>query len=305
METKKAYVKYILSLLLFGTNGVVASRIALSSYEIVLTRSFLGAILLAAVFLLSRRRGRGESTVAEAEIGRETEPMIGRATGARARRSLLFVAVSGVTMGFSWILLYEAYATVGVSIATLIYYVGPVLVLALAPLVFRERLAAMRLVGFAAVLAGMYLVNMRELTAGGMSWGLLSAVLAAATYAVMVVFNKKATGITGLENSMWQLVFAFCTVAIFTFAKQGVMLEIDARSVPWILVLGANTGLGCYLYFSAMVRLPAQSVAICGYLEPVAAVGFAAVFLREQLAPLQVAGMVLIIGGAVFAERRG
>lgn len=279
---KKALGKYIFSLLLFGTNGIVAGKIALDSYEIVLTRSFLGAAFLAAVLLFTRRGGV------------KTAPT--------SKKSFLLVAVSGVAMGASWMLLYEAYANVGVSVATLIYYVGPVLVMASAPLFFRERMIPARLLGFGAVLIGMYLVNMRELTAGGVSWGFVCAAFSAVLYAVMVIFNKQAEGITGLKNAVLQLVFGFAVVAVFTFFKQGIALDIPAQSVPAIILLGINTGFGCYLYFSALPHLPAQSVAICGYLEPVSAVAFAAIFLREQLEIVQLAGMVLILGGAAFAE---
>ena len=43
MERTRSYFKYILALLLFGSNGVVASHIALSSYEIVLLRTLIGS----------------------------------------------------------------------------------------------------------------------------------------------------------------------------------------------------------------------------------------------------------------------
>ncbi len=46
---KKSYIKYLAGLLLFGSNGVIASSIHLSSYEIVLLRSVLGAALAAAL----------------------------------------------------------------------------------------------------------------------------------------------------------------------------------------------------------------------------------------------------------------
>jgi hypothetical protein len=35
MKMNKAYLKYIAALLLFGSNGIVASHISLNSYEIV------------------------------------------------------------------------------------------------------------------------------------------------------------------------------------------------------------------------------------------------------------------------------
>ena len=43
---KQSYFKYIFGLLLFGSNGIVASYITLSSYEIVLLRTLIGSFLL-------------------------------------------------------------------------------------------------------------------------------------------------------------------------------------------------------------------------------------------------------------------
>ena len=54
--------------------------------------------------------------------------------------------------------------------------------------------------------------------------------------------------------------------------------------------------------FSAIGDLPAQSVAICGYLEPLFAVLLSVLILHETMTPLQAAGAFLIIGGAVFGE---
>ena len=132
--------------------------------------------------------------------------------------------------------------------------------------------------------------------------GLLSAVM----YAVMVICNKKAEVITGLENSTLQLVTAFLTVAVFVGVKQGYAMEISRESILPILILGLmNTGIGCWLYFSSIGRLPVQTVAICGYLEPLSAVVFSLVFLRESMLPLEALGAVLILGGAVFGELGG
>ena len=71
----------------------------------------------------------------------------------------------------------------------------------------------------------------------------------------------------------------------------------------WILVLGIlNTGIGCYLYFSSLNELSVQTVAICGYLEPLSAVIFAASLLGERLSAIQIIGAAFIIGGAMIAE---
>ena len=274
-------LKYVAAVVLFGSNGVVASHIAMSSYEIVFTRTLIGALFLAAVFVSSR-----------------TTP-----TCWCDKRHFAFLLGSGVAMGTSWLFLFEAYSQVGVSVATLAYYCGPVIVMMLAPLVFGERLALSSLIGLLAVVVGMLCVNGQALAHGQISLGLVFGVLAAIAYSAMVILNKKAGSITGLENPMWQLIAAFVTVAVFVVFKQGFAIRVPAGSWVPVLVLGfLNTGVGCYLYFSSIGGMRAQSVSILGYLEPLSALLFAAAFLGESLGPIQLVGAALILGGAVFGE---
>lgn len=177
---KKSYLKYFIALLLFGSNGVVASFIALSSHEIVLLRSVLGSIFLLALFFISGRRFTAHGN----------------------KRDLFFIALSGVAMGVNWLLL-----------------------------------------------------------------------------------------------------FATLVIVVYTGVKQGFVIDITSKNILPILWIGLlNTGVGCYFYFSSIGKLPIQSVAICGYIEPVSAVFFSAIFLHETMLPLQIVGAVLIIGGAIFAE---
>ncbi len=276
----KDFFKYIFALLLFGTNGIVASRIELNSYEIVLLRTLIGSLLLIAIFFLSR----------------------GKLTFWKHKKDFAFLSVSGIAMGTSWMFLYEAYAQIGVSVASLCYYCGPVIVMILSPLLFKEKLTSTKIIGFLAVLIGIFFVNGHG-TVFANRFGLLCGLASAVMYAFMVIFNKKASSITGLENSALQLFIAFITVAVFVGLKQGLMIDIPAESVLPIFVLGLlNTGIGCYLYFSSIGKISVQTVAICGYLEPLSAVLFSVIFLREVLLPAQIVGAVLIIGGAIFGE---
>lgn len=278
---KTAYLKYIFALLLFGSNGIVASNIALSSYEIVFSRTMIGSLLLLAIFFLKKNRF----------------------TFMLHKLQFVFLVISGVAMGASWMFLYEAYQQVGVSVATLAYYCGPVIVMMLSPLLFREKLTWPKIIGFLAVACGIILVNDRAFQAGQSGWGIFCGLMSAVMYAVMVIFNKKAKSITGLENSALQLFISFITVGIFICIKQGFVIHVADGDWLWILILGLlNTGVGCYFYFSSIGSLPVQTVAICGYLEPLSAVLLSAVILREAMSPQQILGAVLILGGAVFGE---
>ncbi|MBE6753843.1 MAG: EamA family transporter [Ruminococcaceae bacterium] len=277
----KAFVKYISALLLFGSNGIVASFIQLNSLQIVLLRTLTGSILLAALFFLTG----------------------GKLTFYRHKRHFSFLAVSGIAMGASWMFLYEAYARIGVSIASLLYYCGPVIVMALSPLLFKEKLNANKIVGFLAVIVGVVLINGNAFGDNGDIFGIACGLLSAVMYAFMVICNKKAKAIVGLENSTLQLIIAFLTVAAFVGIKQGYVMQITSSSIMPILILGLlNTGIGCYLYFSSIGKLKVQTVAICGYLEPLSAVLFSIVFLSEEMQPLQIIGAALIIGGALAGE---
>lgn len=278
---KQTYGKFLFSLLLFGSNGVVATFISLSSYEIVLFRTLIGSLLLLTIFFFTRQT----------------------CTFLRNKHDSLFIVASGIAMGASWMFLYEAYATIGVGIASLAYYCGPVIVMVLSPFLFQEKLTRQKLIGFAVVLCGIFLVNGQVAFEGNRSWGLFCGGMSAIMFALMVIFNKKAKSITGLENSMLQLLISFMTVVLFVVCKQGCSIQVSPSDWAPILILGLiNTGIGCYLYFSSFDKLPVQTVAICGYLEPLSAVVFSVLFLHEILRPMQVLGAVLILGGAIVGE---
>ncbi len=227
----------------------------------------------------------------------------GRFTFYKHKKQSLFLAVSGIAMGASWMFLYEAYARIGVSISSLLYYCGPVIVMMLSPIIFKEKLTAGKIMGFLSVLMGVFLINGNAFERSADIFGIACGLLSAVMYAFMVIFNKKAQDITGLENSALQLLISFLTAAVFVGFKQGCAMEIQQTDILPILILGLlNTGIGCYFYFSSIGKLSVQTVAVCGYLEPLSAVLFSMIFLKEAMSAIQLIGAVLILGGAIFGE---
>lgn len=142
---------------------------------------------------------------------------------------------------------------------TLASYFGPVIVMALSPLVFREKLVATKVAG----ILGRFLRDgaggLERPADSGLSWGLVCGFMAAVMYAVMILCNKKARGITGLENTLWQLAAALVVVTVFMALREGgnLLPSVPGDSILPILLLGVvNTGVGCYLYFSGVGKLP-------------------------------------------------
>ncbi|MDO4502054.1 MAG: DMT family transporter [Coriobacteriia bacterium] len=278
---QKAYVPYIAALLMLGSNGCVASLISMSSHEIVLTRCLLGALTMLLMLAVMRHR-----------------PVAGE-----HRRELLFLWASGAALAGNWLCMYEGYVRVGVGVTTLLTYLGPVLVMAASPVLFRERLRGACVAGFAVVFAGVVMVSGCSADGALDPLGLALGFCSALFYLVMVGFSKRVTHIAGVENSFWQTASALVVVAIFVLLRQGPTLSLTSADLLPVLWLGVvNTGVGVCLYFIGVNRLPAQSVAVLGYLEALSAVVFGAIFLGETMSGLQIAGAALILGGAVFAE---
>ncbi|HAM15472.1 MAG TPA: EamA family transporter [Eggerthellaceae bacterium] len=280
----KDLLKFIASLLLFGANGIVAAQISLPSHDIVVLRTLLGMLLLAALLLARRDRNRVRPSA----------------------RSIALVSLSGMFLGISWLLLFEAYTLVGVGVSSVVYYCGPILVMALSPILFSERLTRVRVLGFGVVLAGVALVNGNVFGGDLDPRGVALSALAAVCMAAMIVFNKKAEGLDGLNNAFVQIAAACATAIVGTAALHGVSLNVQPGDWAPILLLGlVNTGLGCYLYFGTLGKLRTQTVAVCGYIEPIAAVVLSVLFLGEAMTATQVLGAVLVVAGAAGAECSG
>lgn len=274
-----AYGMYILSLLIFGTNGFYVAHISLTAAQIVLMRTLIGGTLLTGLVLL--RGGFNKKSVREERI-----PLL----------------MAGAALGFNWVTLFNVYRLLNVSIATLIYYVGPIIVLLFSPILFHEKLTVKKAIAVLIVAIGLINISGSIVITGMNTLGLLIAIMSALLYAALIVFNKRIARTSGIQAAAIELDVAFVVVLIYTLCTSGIP-HITGSDLPYIAVIGfVNTGLAYLLYFSGLQKLPGQSVALLSYLDPLSALFFSALLLHEVMSPVQAAGAVLIIGGAIIGE---
>lgn len=281
----KYYLMFVAAMLIFGSNGVFASMLDMSGAQLVLMRTLIGGAVLLIIILISRSRTPKEVLI-------------------REKWRLLF---AGVCLGANWALLFEAYNLMNVSLATLTYYTAPVLVLVLAPFVLKERQNSLAYVGMLVVVVGMLLVVGTDFGEGGVTvTGLVVGLGSAVFYAMLMLVNKKISGVSGLNLTFIEIIIAAVILLPYVFATSGgVPLPTDARGIFALLFLcTVNTGFACWLYFSSMNRLPAKAVALMGYFDPVSALIFSAVFLDERLSTVQFIGAVLVLAGALVGQLR-
>lgn len=289
MRAKLAQAKYLLCFIaatvMFGSAGIVASALPLTSSQICLMRLLVGAFAMGIIFLATRQR-------------------MPRAV---PRHEYLFVALSGVCLGLCMTMIFEAYRLVGVGLGAILAATAPIITMALSPILFHERLRAVAVAGFAVVVGGIVLLNLSALGGAASLTGIAFGLGAAAATAGMVVLNKLAPHISGVPCTTIQLAAALLVAILVALGGEGLsfIASIPAASWPLIVVFGAVfTALAYFLYYRAIDQLPMQTVSVCAYAEPLTAVIAGAVLLGEVMSPLQLLGAACVVGGALIGEVR-
>lgn len=284
-SSRKSLGLFISSMLIFGTIGVLRRYIPLSSALLTFSRGILGGLFLL-VFVKAKK---GADSV-------RLPP-----------RLLLRLAATGAMIGINWILLFEAYNHTTVAVATLCYYMEPTIVILLSPLLFRERLTGKKAACAAVSILGMVLISGVIGDGGGQGGdirGVLLGLGAALFYAGVVIMNKKTPGIGAHHRTAVLLLSAGLVMLPYLLLTNGFSGEsVGPSAVLLTLVLGiVHTGIAYALYFAGMDGLKVQTIAVFSYIDPVSALLFSALLLREPLSAPGIAGAVLIIGAAVASE---
>ena len=281
---KSSRAMLIASMTIFGTLGPFVRSISVSSGELALYRAILAGLLIA-VYLLVTRQGIPFTKI---------------------RRSLPLLLISGVAMGFNWILLFEAYKYTTVSVATLSYYFAPVIVTAVCPFLFREKLTRRQLLCFVMSTLGIVLITgIGDLSQGsrhllGVAFGLGAAVL----YASVVLVNKFIRDVEGIHRTFLQFIAAIAILIPYVATTSGVTLSsLNATGWVCLLIVGLiHTGVTYCMYFTALRDLPGQKAAILSYIDPLVAVLISVLLLGEALTPAQAIGGALILGFTLYNE---
>ena len=212
-----------------------------------------------------------------------------------SRRAWLTVGVFGVALGLMNFTFYGALAHLPIGVAVTIEFIGP---LALAAVLSRRLLDG---VAVLAAAAGVVLISEAlHVPLGDLEWvGILLALTAGAFWAAYIVLS----GRTGAEFPRLEgLALAMVVATLVT-------LPLGVSSVPeWDLPLLAK-GLGIAVMSSvlpyslellALRRLRAQVFGILLSLEPACAALAGLLVLGQRLAPVQLAGMALVVAASAI-----
>ena len=282
MENGGGKFKISLTMVIFGTIGVVRRAIPYSSAMISFFRGFLAMAILLTLRLFNR------NNINKQDIKKYFVPLF----------------ISGAMIGINWILLFEAYRFTTIAVATISYYMAPVFTIIASAFLLREKLTPRKAICVAVALLGMVFVSgVLETGISGMK-GVLLSLGAALLYSGDIIINKKVKGVDGIDRTIIQMGTAAIVVLPYWLLTDN-LSDIELTAQPVLLLLAACiicTALPYYLYFTAIQVVPAQTAAILSYIDPIVAVLLSALFLKESMSTLTLIGVILVIGAALVSE---
>ena len=273
----------IMSMTIFGTLGIFVRKIPVSSGELALYRALLAAILIG-IFLLVTGQSIPWKSI---------------------KREVPLLLISGAAMGINWILLFEAYKYTTVSVATLSYYFAPVIVTALCPIIFKEKLTLKQVICFVMSSVGLVLITgIGGEAKGNTLVGILFGLGAAVFYASVILLNKFIKNVEGIHRTFLQFLSAIVVLVPYVIFTSGVSV-FDLNFEGWanLLIVGlVHTGITYCMYFSSLKELTGQKAAILSYIDPLVAVFISVTVLKETMGAMQIIGGALILGFTLLNE---
>lgn len=233
-----------------------------------------------------------------------------RGLSRRGRLSLATASVMGVALNVS---IFTAFGLIPIALALMLFYLYPAGVVVVDLVLGHERMTPSRALALALSSAGVLLVLFGGANGGGPSADPLGIVLGIAAAVSQVVFiTVSRHGYTDVPADAATLVIlatsAVGASVIALLAGQGDGLLAPFQSAQsWLVLLLAGVaaaGISSLLFLTAIRSIGGTRTGILMLLEPVVGVLLASLLLGEDLTPVQVAGGVLVMAGALVLQAR-
>ncbi len=220
-------------------------------------------------------------------------------------KSLVFLVLSGIATGASWICYFKALSMGDVNKVVPIDKSSTILTVLLAIVLFGEtNHLAVKLLGTALLAAGVFLMIEKKASGpagSGRAW--LPYAVGSAVFAALTSILAKV-GITGVESNLGTairtgvvLVMAF--VIIFIKGKQAQIKSVDKRELGFIALSGLATGGSWLCYYYAIQNGVVSVVVPIDKMSILVSVLFSAVVFHEKLSKKAAVGLLLMLCGTL------
>jgi len=268
------YLKIIAAMLIWSTWGLLIRWLALPAVVVLFYSSLVASFTVPLVLHM-----RGELAL----------------SGVREVWWLFaLLAVSSVTNNITY---FYSLAHTTVSNAVFTHYTAPLFVAVLAPLIIAERLLKVTLISLPIAAFGMVMI---VLAGGGLrvgsgdTSGIIAGLVSGIAYAFIIIYSRKLSQM--LLHHKAVVVLLWTTTIVTAPWALFMHYHLDYRTAGLLLITGVcHSTLAPLLYYSALRKVMAQHAAILGYMEPLAAIPLAFLFLSETPSFVALFGGILIL----------
>ena len=224
------------------------------------------------------------------------------------RKTWLFLMLSGLATGASWICYFRALQLGNVNQVTPIDKSSTVLTMLLAFIILGEAISLNMVLGMVMILTGTYLMIQKQESgeiksdASRKGW-MLFAVLSAVFASLTAILGK--IGISGVESNLGtavrtMVVLGMAWLIVFAQGTQRQIKGIDRKSWIFLILSGFATGASWLFFYRALQTGEASIVVPIDKLSVLITVGFSYFFLHEKLSKKALLGLVLLTAGTLI-----
>ena len=218
----------------------------------------------------------------------------------------LFLILSGLATGASWLCYFKALQTGDINKVVPIDKSSTILTILLAFIFLQESLNSIKIVAVILIGAGTFLMIQKKETTSqnktnGKAW-LIYACLSALFASLTSILGK--VGIEGVESNLGtairtSVVLVMAWVVVFVTGKQHTIKEIPRNEVFFICLSGLATGASWLCYYKALQDGLASVVVPIDKLSILVTIAFSYVVFHEKLSRKSAIGLCMIVAGTL------
>lgn len=221
-------------------------------------------------------------------------------------KSALFLVLSGIATGASWLCYFKALQLGNVSKVAPIDKSSTILSMILAFIFLNEQITPLKVLCIALIGAGTYMMIENKgneknhiQNKGWLVWAVLSAVFAALTS----VLGK--IGISGIDSNLGTairtvVVLFMSWIVVFVTASQRELKVIIGKNLFFLIISGMATGLSWLCYYRALQDGPASIVVPIDKLSILVTMAFSTIVLKEKISKKSLFGLGLLTTGTLL-----
>ena len=218
-------------------------------------------------------------------------------------RSLLFLVLSGLATGASWLCYFKALQLGDVNKVTPIDKSSTVLTILLAFLLLREPVSGPKALGVLCIGVGTWLMIEKKSGQGEQSGLWLPYALGSAVFASLTAILGKL-GVSGVDSNLatairTAVVLVMAWVMVLVTGKAGLVKTFPREELGFICLSGLVTGASWLCYYRALQDGPASVVVPIDKLSILVTIAFSSLVFHERLSRKAGAGLALIVAGTL------